>query len=145
MFGCRLLPPAWLFGWLHLLNPGLILISVFLLGVGFAFNAPAWISMAPQIVSDAELPAAVTLSGLQLNISGIIGPWGQARLPRLRLSFHGLAAPLSINFTGTLNLDPATITSFSHRLVYTPQPRDGAMSITVDFKIDCARARQFLA
>jgi MFS family permease len=62
------------FGWLHLLNPGLILISVFLLGVGFAFNAPAWISMAPQIVSDAELPAAVTLSGLQLNISGIIGP-----------------------------------------------------------------------
>jgi len=30
--------------------------------------------MAPQIVSDAELPAAVTLSGLQLNISGIIGP-----------------------------------------------------------------------
>ena len=28
----------------------------------------------PQIVSDAELPAALTLSGLQLNISGIIGP-----------------------------------------------------------------------
>ena len=28
----------------------------------------------PHIVSDAELPAAVTLSGLQLNISGIIGP-----------------------------------------------------------------------
>jgi hypothetical protein len=40
----------------------------------FAFNAPAWISMAPQIVSDAELPAAVTLSGLQLNISGIYWP-----------------------------------------------------------------------
>jgi len=28
--------------WLHLLNPGLILICVFLIGVGFAFNAPAW-------------------------------------------------------------------------------------------------------
>jgi hypothetical protein len=30
--------------------------------------------MVPDIVSDAELSAAVTLSGLQLNISGIIGP-----------------------------------------------------------------------
>jgi MFS family permease len=61
-------------GWLHLLNPGLILVCVFLIGVGFAFNAPAWISIVPQITSDAELPAAVTLSGLQLNLSGIVGP-----------------------------------------------------------------------
>jgi MFS family permease len=50
-------------GWLHLLNPGLILVCVFLIGIGFASNAPAWISIVPQIVSDAELPAAVTLSG----------------------------------------------------------------------------------
>ena len=28
----------------------------------------------PQIVSDAELPSAVILSGLQLNLSGIVGP-----------------------------------------------------------------------
>src|ERR1700730_6842563 len=61
-------------GSLHLLSPGLILASVFLIGVGFAFNAPAWISIVPQIVSDAELPSAMTLSGLQLNISRIIGP-----------------------------------------------------------------------
>ena len=61
-------------GSLHLFNPGIILVSVFLIGVGFAFNAPTWISIVPHIVSDAELPAAVTLSGLQLNISGIIGP-----------------------------------------------------------------------
>ena len=62
------------FDWLHLLNPYLILASVFLLGVGFAFNAPAWTSIVPQVVSDGELPSAATLSGLQLNISGIIGP-----------------------------------------------------------------------
>jgi MFS family permease len=61
-------------GWLHLLNPYLILASVFLVGVGFAFNAPAWTSIVPQVVSDGELPSAATLSGLQLNISGIIGP-----------------------------------------------------------------------
>src|SRR6201981_1759854 len=61
-------------GWLHLLNPYLILVSVFFIGVGFAFNAPAWTSILPQVVSDAELPSAATLSGLQFNISGIIGP-----------------------------------------------------------------------
>jgi predicted MFS family arabinose efflux permease len=61
-------------GWLHLLNPYLILGCVFLIGVGFAINAPAWTSIVPQLVSDAELPSAATLSGLQLTISGIIGP-----------------------------------------------------------------------
>jgi Na+/melibiose symporter-like transporter len=61
-------------GWLHLLNPYLILVFVFFIGVGFAFNAPAWTSIVPQIVSDAELPSAVTLGGLQLNLSGIVGP-----------------------------------------------------------------------
>ena len=61
-------------GWLHLINPYTILASVFLVGVGFAFNAPAWTSIVPQVVSDSELPSASTLSGLQFNISGIIGP-----------------------------------------------------------------------
>jgi MFS family permease len=63
-----------IFGWLNLLSPCLILISVFFLGVGFAFNAPTWTSIVPQVVSDTELPSAATLSGLQFNISGIIGP-----------------------------------------------------------------------
>jgi MFS family permease len=61
-------------GWLHLLNPYAILSCVFLIGVGFAFSAPAFASIVPQVVSDAELASAVTLGGLQLNISGIIGP-----------------------------------------------------------------------
>jgi MFS family permease len=61
-------------GWLHQLNPCVILVCVSLIGVGFAFNAPTWTSIVPQVVSDTELPSAVVLSGLQLNISGIIGP-----------------------------------------------------------------------
>jgi MFS family permease len=80
-------------GWLHLLNPYLILVSVFFIGVGFAFNAPAWTSIVPQVVSDAELPSAATLSGLQFNISGIIGP-----------ALGGLLVPLAgANFVFALN------------------------------------------
>ena len=61
-------------GWLHLLNPQVILVFVFLIGVGFALNAPVWTSSVSEIVSNAELPSATILGGLQLNISGIIGP-----------------------------------------------------------------------
>jgi MFS family permease len=61
-------------GWMHLLNPCLILSCVFLIGVGFAFNAPAWTSIVRQVVSDAELPSAAALGSLQFSISGIVGP-----------------------------------------------------------------------
>jgi MFS family permease len=63
-----------LLGWFGILNPMLLLVGVFVLGVGFAINAPAWVSLVPQIVTDQELPSASTLSGVQLNISGILGP-----------------------------------------------------------------------
>ena len=80
-------------GWMHLLNPYLILGCVFFIGVGFAINAPVWTSIMPQIVSDAELPSAATLSGLQFNISGIIGP-----------ALGGLLVPLAgANFVFALN------------------------------------------
>ena len=63
-----------IFGALGVLNPYIILICIFLIGIGFAFNAPAWTAIVPELVSDEELPSAATLGGLQLNISGILGP-----------------------------------------------------------------------
>jgi MFS family permease len=58
----------------HWLTPALVLICIFLTGVGFAFNSPAWTAIVPEIVTNEELPSASTLSGLSFNISGIIGP-----------------------------------------------------------------------
>jgi hypothetical protein len=55
-----------------------------------------------------------------------------------------LAGRLSINFTGTLNFDPAPVTSFSHKLIYTPHSHDGPMSSAVEFKVDCAHGREFM-
>jgi Na+/melibiose symporter-like transporter len=49
--------------------------------------------IVPQVVSDEELPSAASLSGLQFNISGIIGP-----------ALGGLLAPLAgANFAFCLN------------------------------------------
>jgi MFS family permease len=63
-----------IFGFLNALSPWVILVAVFCAGVGFSFYSPAWSALIPEIVSPAELPSAVTLGGLQLNLAGIIGP-----------------------------------------------------------------------
>lgn len=80
-------------GWLHLLSTYVILASVFLVGVGFAFEAPAWSSIVPEIVSNVELTSAATLGGLQLNISGILGP----ALGGLFLPFIGPSSLFALN------------------------------------------------
>ncbi len=52
----------------------MLLFCVFLLGAGFAFHSPAWSAIVSDVVTDEELPSAAALGGLQLNVSGIIGP-----------------------------------------------------------------------
>jgi MFS family permease len=61
-------------GSFQLLSPYVLLFCVFVIGVGFAFHAPAWSAVVPDLVADEELPSAATLGGLQLNVSGIVGP-----------------------------------------------------------------------
>src|SRR6202043_532758 len=60
--------------WLHWVHPYVILTTVFLLGIGFAFNAPVWASVVPEIVQKEELASAITLGGVQMNLAGIVGP-----------------------------------------------------------------------
>ena len=60
--------------WLHLVHPYIILTTIFLLGIGFAFNAPVWASVVPEIVQKEELASAITLGGVQMNLAGIVGP-----------------------------------------------------------------------
>ncbi len=87
-----------LLGWAGMLNPVLLLVGVFFLGMGFAINAPAWASLVPQVVTDEELPSALTLSGVQLNISGILGP----ALAGILLTRVGAPAVFALNSLGFL-------------------------------------------
>jgi MFS family permease len=63
-----------LIGWKGLISPPLILAAVFLVGIGFAFNAPTYSSAITDIVSRPELSSAVTLGGVQMNLASILGP-----------------------------------------------------------------------
>jgi MFS family permease len=72
----------------HLLNPYLILASAFLFSAGFAFGSPAHSSVIAEIASAEELASAYTLAGLQMDVSGIIGPLLSALLlPLAGVSF----------------------------------------------------------
>src|SRR6516162_5012734 len=72
----------------HLLNPYLILVSAFLFSAGFAFGSPAHSSVIAEIASPEELASAYTLAGLQMDVSGIIGPLLSALLlPLAGISF----------------------------------------------------------
>ena len=60
--------------WTHLVNVHSLLACIFALGIGLAFGAPVWGAIVPDIVGKDELPSAVTLGGVQINLSGIVGP-----------------------------------------------------------------------
>src|SRR5215510_1658556 len=55
-------------------TPWLLLILTFALGAGAAMNAPAWQATTPEAVPHADLPAAVALTGLGLNLARAVGP-----------------------------------------------------------------------
>ena len=61
-------------GVMHLLNPYIVLASAFLFGAGFAFGSPASSAVIAEMVPAKDLPGANNLGGLQMSISGIVGP-----------------------------------------------------------------------
>ena len=75
------------------ISPNLVLLCIFLLGLGVAFYAPVWGAIVPDIASKDELASAITLGGVQLNLSGIVGP----ALAGLLLPLLGVPLLISVN------------------------------------------------
>ena len=89
--------------WTDAINPSAVLACVFALGIGLAFGAPVWGAVVPDIVRKDELPSAITLGGVQLNLSGIVGPaLGGLLIPLL-------GAPLLISFNALAFLGVALV------------------------------------
>src|SRR6266705_619843 len=56
------------------MTPARLLSLTFLLGVGSAMSNPVWQAITPELVSPSDLAAAITLSGVGINIARAIGP-----------------------------------------------------------------------
>ena len=71
----------------------LLLALTFLMGTGAAFSAPAFQSIVPSLVPREELPAAIALNAIAMNISRALGP----ALAGVLISAVSLAAPFAFN------------------------------------------------
>ncbi len=59
---------------LGLASPGSLLLFTFLLGLGTAFNGPAWQAILPELVPREDLPEAIVLNSVGFNIARAAGP-----------------------------------------------------------------------
>lgn len=59
---------------LGLMNVPLLLVLTLAMGIGTALMMPAWSALTPELVGKDELPAAVALSSLGMNVARAIGP-----------------------------------------------------------------------
>jgi predicted MFS family arabinose efflux permease len=57
-----------------LVGPGGLLALTFAIGVGSTFVAPAFLAIVPELVRREEIPAAVSLNGISMNLARAVGP-----------------------------------------------------------------------
>ena len=76
-----------------LITPWSLLILIFLIETGTAFETPAFLAVLPGLVPRQQLQPALALNGVGINISRIVGP----ALGGLVVSAIGVVSALAIN------------------------------------------------
>lgn len=59
---------------LHRVNPWILLMFTFLLGLGAVMNDPAWQAITPEVVSPRKHASAVALNSAGFNVARAVGP-----------------------------------------------------------------------
>ena len=77
---------------LHLATPNSLLGATFLLGIGGALSAPAWVSISPLLVPRRDLAQAIAANTVGYNLSRAVGP----ALGGFVIGVFGIAAPFWI-------------------------------------------------
>ena len=123
VFNCWLACSAGLLALLSFLNrltPEIILTGVFLLGTGFAFQAPVASASIPEIVGKDQLPSAIAFGGIQMNLAGIIGP----ALGGLLIPLVGVTIVFALNAVGFVLVFLAVLT-WKRKTVVRATPLEG--------------------
>ena len=85
---------------MQLVTPVSLLAFTFLFGGGAALIAPAWQAIVPMLVPRQDLPPAVALNSVGINISRAVGP----ALAGIIIGTAGLAAPFWLNALSNLGV-----------------------------------------
>ena len=59
---------------LHVVNPWVLLMFTFLLGLGAVMNDPAWQAITPEVISPERHASAVALNSAGFNVARAVGP-----------------------------------------------------------------------
>ena len=60
--------------WLEMTTPWVLLGFTFALGIGAAIVMPAWAAIVPELVPTDQMPSAIALNSVAINVSRAIGP-----------------------------------------------------------------------
>lgn len=82
------------------ITPAILLLLIFLTSVASALIAPAWEAIVPQLVGKKDLPPAVSLNSVGVNISRAIGP----ALGGWLIANWGIAIPFWANAISNLGV-----------------------------------------
>jgi MFS family permease len=91
--------------WLHLITPLSLLLFSFVVTVGSAMTAPAWQSVVAKLVPKPDLPSAVAVNSVGINISRAIGP----ALGGVIIGALGIAAPFWLDAVSNIGVVAALI------------------------------------
>ena len=107
---------------------------------------PSWARgrMNATIIMAAQ--GAMALGGIVWGSS--VSVWGvQSTLIvacLLQLATLVIQFRLSIDFTSTLDFEPAPVAGASHKLIHIPAPHDGPVAVMIDVEIDRTLGREML-
>jgi MFS family permease len=90
---------------LHMMTPSRLLWFSFLASVGSAVTAPAWQAVVSQLVPKSDLPAAVAVNSVGINVSRAIGP----ALGGIIVGVLGIAAPFWFDAVSNIGVIAALI------------------------------------
>lgn len=76
-----------------IVTPWILVGLTFAMGIGTAMMMPAWSSIVPELVPRSELPAAIALNSMGINVARAIGP----ALAGVIISFAGSGAVFALN------------------------------------------------
>ncbi|MGB8179654.1 MAG: MFS transporter [Acidimicrobiales bacterium] len=105
------------------ITPALLLMFTFVIGSGSAFISPAYQSLVPELVPRSDVPSAVQLNSVNINIARAIGP----ALAGIFIAHFGVGADFALN-AGTFVIYGIVVALWRPSKDLTPQNPESFIS-----------------
>lgn len=128
---------------LEMMTPALLIAFTFAMGTGASFMAPAWQAIVPKLVDRPDLPSAIALNSMGINVSRAVGP----ALAGFLIVAIGLSSPFALNALSFGGILAALIWWKSPSAAATPLPREhvgGAIRAGLRYAMNSSAVRATL-